>query len=137
MKLKEAIKPKRVIRGIEFFDTQDIAKILNLSVLSARLYLRDGKIPGSIKINKRWYVSNRNLDNWLSQSVVLDKSQAKIIEAQVIKSIESNLDKIRIKQEVLKKYSAPKMAIEKLQKRIDEIEKNLADYLKDPIKKDL
>lgn len=137
MKLKEAIKPKRVIRGIEFFDTQDIAKILNLSVLSARLYLRDGKIPGSIKINKRWYVSNRNLDNWLSQSVVLDKSQAEIIEAQVIKSIESNLDKIRIKQEVLKKYSAPKMAIEKLQKRIDEIEKNLADYLKDPIKKDL
>ncbi|MBA7489805.1 hypothetical protein ES702_00339 [subsurface metagenome] len=135
MKLKEAIKPKRVIRGIEFFDTQDIAKILNLSVLSARLYLRDGKIPGSIKINKRWYVSNRNLDNWLSQSIVLNKSQAEIIEAQVIKSIESNLDKIRIKQEVLKKYSAPKMAIEKLQKRIDEIEKNLSDYLKNPIKR--
>ncbi len=134
MEIKEGIKYKRIVRGIKFFTSEDVAKILGLSILSARLYLKDGKIPGAVKIGRRWYVSNRNLDKWLSQSVIFTKSQAEVIEEKVVKNIETTLAKMRQKQEELKRDSAPKEAVEKLQRRLTGLESYLEDYLKDKIK---
>ncbi len=130
MEVKEGIKAKRVVRGVRFFTSEDVSRILGLSVLSARNYLREGKIPGGLKIGRRWFISNRNLDKWLSQSFIFTPSQAEIIEAQVIKNVGTKLEKIKQKQEELKRSSAPKEAIEKLRKRIEVIEGNLEEYLR-------
>jgi len=134
MELKEGIKYKRIVRGIKFFTSEDVARILGLSILSARLYLKDGKIPGAVKIGRRWYVSSKNLDKWLTGSFVFTKTQAEIIEEKVVKNIETTLAKIRKKQEELKRDSAPKEAVEKLQKRLEGIENYWEDYLKEKIK---
>ena len=131
MEVKEGIKAKRIVRGIKFFTSEDISRILGLSILSARLYLKSGKIPGAFKIGRRWFVSNRNLDKWLNGSFIFTPSQAEIIEAQVIKNIGATLAKIRQKQEELKKSYAPKEAVEELQKRIGVIEDSLEKYLRD------
>jgi len=133
-KVKLGVKPKRNVRGIKFFTVKDLAEILNLSIISARLYLKEGKIKGAIKIGGSWYISNKNLDRWLSQSYLFNKSEAQIIEDKVIGNIEINLEKIRLRQELLKKRSAPKYLIEKLQIRIEEIEKSLEDYKRTYIK---
>jgi len=134
MEVKEGIKYKRIVRGIKFFTSEDVAKILGLSIESARLYLKSGKIPGGVKIGRRWYLSNKNLDRWLSGSFIFTKSQAEIIEAKLIKNIETTLAKIRQKQEELKRDYAPKEAVEKLQKRLEGIENYWEDYLKEKIK---
>ena len=128
------IKAKRNIRGVKFFCSEDVARILGLSILSARLYLKDGKIPGAVKIGRRWFVSNRNLDKWLTGSFIFTKSQAEIIEEKLVKNIEVTLAKMRQKQEELKRNSAPKEAVEKLQKRLEGIENYWEDYLKEKIK---
>jgi len=133
MEVKEGIKYKRIVRGIKFFTSEDVSRILGLSILSARLYLKDGKIPGAIKVGRRWYISNRNLDKWLSGSFVFTKSQAEIIEEKLVKYIENTLAKMKQKQEELIRDSAPKEAVEKLQKRLTGIENYWEDYLKEKI----
>jgi vacuolar-type H+-ATPase subunit I/STV1 len=67
-------------------------------------------------------------------SFIFTPSQAEIIEAHVIKNIEAKLEKIRQKQEELKRDKAPKEAVEKLQKRLEGIENYWEDYLKEKIK---
>lgn len=134
MEVKEGIKYKRMVRGIKFFTSEDIARILGLSILSARLYLKSGRIPGAIKIGRRWFLSNRNLDKWLNGSFIFTPSQAEIIEKKLIKNIETTLGKIRQKQEELIRNSAPKEAVEKLQRRLEGLENYWEDYLKESIK---
>ena len=134
MEVKEGIKSKRTVRGIKFFCSEDVSRILGLSILSARLYLKDGKIPGGVKIGRRWFISSKNLDKWLTGSFVFTKSQAEIIEEKLTQNIETTLAKMRQKQEELKRDSAPKEAVEKLQKRLEGIENYWEDYLKDKIK---
>lgn len=126
VKMKEEIKPKRVIRGVKFFNSRDISEILSLSIVSARIYLKSGKIPGALKINTRWYISNKNLDIWLHQDVVT-------IEQKILGSIRLNIKGIKESQTRLRATSAPVEAIKKMQERLDEIEKSLSDYLKNPI----
>ncbi|MBA7579098.1 hypothetical protein ES708_20965 [subsurface metagenome] len=58
------IYPSKRIRNISFFTTNQLAKILDLSMLTTRRYLREGKIRG-VKIGQRWFISNRNLDRFL------------------------------------------------------------------------
>lgn len=58
------IYPSKRIRKISFFTTNQLAKILDLSMLTVRRYLREGKIK-AVKIGQRWYISNRNLDRFL------------------------------------------------------------------------
>ena len=134
MEIKEGIKSKRTVRGIKFFTSEDVAKILGLSIMSARLYLKDSRIPGAVKIGRRWYISSRNLDKWLTGSSIFTKSQAEIIEEKLTQNIETTLAGIRQKQEELKRDSAPKEAVEKLQRRLTGIENYWEDYLKEKIR---
>lgn len=64
MNQNKNIYPSRRIRKISFFTTDQLAKILDLSMLTVRRYLRDGKIK-AVKIGQRWYISNKNLDLFL------------------------------------------------------------------------
>lgn len=61
------INPSRRIRGISFFTVDDLEKILNLKKRSIRKYLSTGKIPGAVKVGRRFYVSNKNLDKFLGK----------------------------------------------------------------------
>ena len=64
MNQNKNIYPSRRIRKISFFTTDQLAKILDLSMLTVRRYLREGKIK-AVKIGQRWYISNKNLDIFL------------------------------------------------------------------------
>jgi len=58
--------------GIKLLDVKDIKKILPITELTIREYLRKGKIPGGQKIGKNWYVSQDNLKAYLSGNNGLD-----------------------------------------------------------------
>jgi len=64
MNQSKNIYPSRKIRRISFFTTDQLAKILDLSMLTVRRYLREGRIK-AVKIGQRWYISNKNLDIFL------------------------------------------------------------------------
>ena len=65
MNQKKNIYPSRKIRGISFFTTDQLVKILDLSMLTVRRYLKKEKIK-AVKVGQRWYVSSKNLDKFLS-----------------------------------------------------------------------
>jgi len=64
MNQSKNIYPKRRIRKISFFTTDQLTGILNLSMLTVRKYLKEGRIKG-VKIGQRWFISSRNLDLFL------------------------------------------------------------------------
>ena len=102
---KEMI-PDKKIRGVKFFCVKDIAKILGLSIISARLYLKNGKIPGGLKIGGVWYVSNKNLDKWLNKDIFSkpDKFIIDTIKEIVNQAQERNFEILckRVKEAVIK-----------------------------------
>jgi len=61
------ISPSRRIRGISFFTVDDLQKILDLQKRTIRKYLSTGKIGGAIKVGRRFYLSNKNLDRFLGK----------------------------------------------------------------------
>ena len=95
---KEVI-PEKKIRGVKFFNTKDVADILGLSIISARIYLRDGKLPGGLKIGGVWYISNKNLDKWLNKDI-FSKPPAyilSVIKEEIEESYKKNLESIEKK----------------------------------------
>ena len=62
--MAERILPKKTMKGIRFYNVPDLAKILNISELSARVYLRQNKIPG-VKVGRRWYIREKSLNDFL------------------------------------------------------------------------
>jgi len=52
------------IRKKKFFTVQDIAEEIPLSVLSVLAYIKKGKIL-TIRIGRRYYISETNLDKFL------------------------------------------------------------------------
>jgi len=65
MNQKKNIYPSRRIRGISFFTTEQLVKILDLSILTIRDYLKKDKIK-AVKVGQRWYVSSKNLNKFLN-----------------------------------------------------------------------
>ena len=65
MNQNKNVYPKRKIRRISFFTTDQLVDILDLSMLTVRKYLREGKIKG-VKIGQRYFISSKNLDRFLS-----------------------------------------------------------------------
>lgn len=60
----ESIIPKKIMKGIRFYNVPDLAKILNISEYSARVYLRDNRIPG-VKVGRKWYIREKSLNDFL------------------------------------------------------------------------
>ncbi|HQH19391.1 MAG TPA: helix-turn-helix domain-containing protein [Bacteroidales bacterium] len=52
------------INGIKFFDIADLIDVLNVSEITARRYIQDGKIK-AIKIKGKWLVSEEHLNEYL------------------------------------------------------------------------
>jgi len=63
-KIKE-VKPKKRIQRILFYTVPDLVKILGLSKLTVRKYLRIEIIPGAVKIGRNYMLSSKNLNRWL------------------------------------------------------------------------
>jgi len=52
------------INGIKFFDIADLIEVLNISEITARRYIQDGKIM-AVKIKGKWLVSEEHLNDFL------------------------------------------------------------------------
>jgi len=59
------VYPTRRVKGMSFYKTEDLSKILGLGLLTVRKYLREGKIK-AVKLGQRWYVSSKNLNKFLN-----------------------------------------------------------------------
>ncbi|OGF97673.1 MAG: hypothetical protein A2Z06_01310 [Candidatus Glassbacteria bacterium RBG_16_58_8] len=59
----------KVIKGIKVYEVEDLSKILGLTEVAIRRYIRAGRIPGQ-KIGKRWYVSDENLKAFINPKPV-------------------------------------------------------------------
>jgi len=62
--MAEKIVPKKIMKGIRFYNVSDLAKVLDISEFSARVYLREGKISG-IKVGRKWYIREKSLNDFL------------------------------------------------------------------------
>jgi hypothetical protein len=62
--MAEKIVPKKVMKGIRFYNVSDLAKVLAITEYSARVYLRKGKIPG-VKVGRKWFIRERSLNDFL------------------------------------------------------------------------
>ncbi len=51
----------------ELVTTEEIAQILHLHVNTVRRLLREGVLPGGIRLGKRWYLERAALEAWLRQ----------------------------------------------------------------------
>ncbi|MBA7581670.1 hypothetical protein ES708_23578 [subsurface metagenome] len=61
------IYPGKQIKDIKFYQVEDLVKILGLCKFTVRKYLRTGRIPGAVKIGKRYYISTKNLDLFIGK----------------------------------------------------------------------
>jgi len=59
------IYPGKQIKDIRFYQVEDLVKILGLCKFTVRKYLRTGRIPGAIKLGRRYFVSTKNLDRYI------------------------------------------------------------------------
>ncbi|MBA7631521.1 hypothetical protein ES703_39053 [subsurface metagenome] len=61
------IYPGKQFKDMKFYKTEDLVKILGLTMLTVRKHLRTGRIPGAIKVGRRYYISTKNLDHFLGK----------------------------------------------------------------------
>jgi len=54
----------RKLGNITMHSVKDVSKLLDLSEVSVRKYLREGKIKAK-KIGAKWYVANKDLKEYL------------------------------------------------------------------------
>jgi len=61
------IYPGKQIKDIKFYKVEDLVKILGLTKRTVRNYLRTGRIPGAIKLGRRYFVSTKNLNRYIGK----------------------------------------------------------------------
>ena len=134
-------KPSRVLSGIKLYDTDKIAKILNMSVHTIRRYFREGKFP-KVRVNGRYYISEQNFLKYLTTGKI-DLEESQIIKKEVIKRTERNLDVIykklnnmKLMVDMLEKskgYSNVFLEVAKYEEKYEKLKKELEKYKKKPI----
>ena len=67
MEKVKRIYPGKQIKDIKFYKVEDLVKILGLTTVTVRKYLRTGRIPGAIKLGRRYFVSTKNLDRYIGK----------------------------------------------------------------------
>lgn len=58
-------QPSIIVGNMNIYSTEDIAKLLNIHILTVRRYLKEGKIKGH-KLGKRWYVTEEAIQDLLT-----------------------------------------------------------------------
>jgi len=91
--VNKKIIPKKIMRGMKFFNVPDLTEILGLAPLAVRDYLRKGKIK-AVKIGKRWWVSDKNLNAFLNAGAIFDKPD-KIILDTIQEGLEERDEKLK------------------------------------------
>ena len=82
----KTIEPSKIMKGIKFYIVEDLAKILDLTPGAVRKYLRNGRIA-SVKVGQRFWVSEKNLNNFLICQEIRDLSDEQII-AMINRAVE-------------------------------------------------
>lgn len=67
MEKVKRIYPGKKIKDIHFYNVEDLVGILGLTTLTVRKYLRTGRIPGAIKLGRRYLVSTKNFDRYIGK----------------------------------------------------------------------
>jgi len=62
--MAEKIVPKKIMKGIRFYTVSDLAKVLDITEYSARVYLRDGRIS-AVKVAGKWFIREKSLNDFL------------------------------------------------------------------------
>ncbi|MBA7514242.1 hypothetical protein ES705_06267 [subsurface metagenome] len=132
--MAEKIIPKKTMKGIRFYNVSDLAKILNITELSARVYLRQNKISG-VKVGRRWYIREKSLNDFLLCKGIRnmpDDEMVKMINKAVeIKFSEWTEKAIPLMQKVVTEFLIKKekekfkVNIKKVEEKNKELEKVL------------
>lgn len=72
-------KPSKIISGIRYYDTEKLAKILGINIYTVRIYFKTNKFP-KFKIQRRYYLSEQNLKNYLLAKGLKSLSNNELIE---------------------------------------------------------
>lgn len=102
----ERMKPSKIFQGQKYFIVEDLAKILDITPLTVREYLKKGKIK-AVKVGMRWYIAEKNLIAFLGGGRFFDQPDNKIMDDinQAIKlTFESNVEWLayRVKEIIVK-----------------------------------
>ena len=126
--MAKQVKPSKIMEGSKFYVVEDLMKILSLSKLTIRGYLRKGKIK-CFKLGRRYYVAEKNLKAFLGGGRFFDQPDDVITDKinQAIKlTFESNVKWLA--------YHVKELIIDDLKeninqnlKKIDENNKQLAE----------
>ena len=73
------VMPSKIMGKLRFFTVEDLTGILPLTKLGIRDYLRRGKIK-AVKVGTRWFVSEKNLSDFLLCKTIRDLSDDKLVE---------------------------------------------------------
>ncbi|MBA7523701.1 hypothetical protein ES705_15834 [subsurface metagenome] len=73
------IMPTKTMKGIKFYNVENLSDILDISKGGVRDYLRKEKIA-SIKVGQRFWVSEKNLSDFLLCSTIRDLSDDRLVE---------------------------------------------------------
>ena len=77
--MNKEINPSKIMRGMKFYSVEDLSEILGITNYAVRDNLRKSKIPG-VKVGRRWYVSQKNLDSFLNTGNIFDKPKKIILD---------------------------------------------------------
>ncbi|MBA7526413.1 hypothetical protein ES705_18575 [subsurface metagenome] len=61
----ERVYPGRKIKDVRFYDVPTLVKLLGLTKTTIRKYLRMGRIPGAVRLGRRYFVSAKNINKYL------------------------------------------------------------------------
>jgi len=67
MEKVKRVYPGKQIKDIKFYKVEDLVKILGLTKVTVRKYLRTGRIPGAIRLGRRYLVSTKNLNRYIGK----------------------------------------------------------------------
>ena len=65
MEKAKRVYPGKQNKDIHFYNVEDLVKILGLTTVTVRKYLRIGRIPGAVRLGRRYFVSTKNLDKYI------------------------------------------------------------------------
>jgi len=57
----------KIMAGVEMYDSVELSKLLGISIVTVRIYMKEGRIPAR-KIGTKWFVSEKNLQEFLNST---------------------------------------------------------------------
>lgn len=104
----ERMPPTKVFQGKKYFIVEDLVKILDLSSLTVREYLKKGKIK-AIKVGMRYYVAEQELIKFLNGGRFTKPDEfAKQVNEAIRRTFEANVEWLayRVKELIIKDLTA-------------------------------